>query len=79
MGQSYVQKVSRKGQVSIPVEIRKKYNIDRNVAFIDDGEKVMILPTPTMEKSFGIDGDTMKEVAKEITRTRKREISLEGR
>jgi len=79
MRQSYVQKVSRKGQVSIPIEIRKKYNFDRNVAFIDDGERVVILPVPAMEESFGVDGDAMREVAKEIIRTRKREVSLEGR
>jgi AbrB family looped-hinge helix DNA binding protein len=71
-------KVSSKGQVVIPVEIRRKFNIKRMVAFKEHRGKVYIEPVMTMEDAFGIDGEGMYEVAKEISKARIKEIELEG-
>jgi len=70
-------KVSEKGQVVIPVEIRRKFRIKREVAFIDEEDRVMLIPITPMEEAFGIDGDIMREIAREITEARRRELRLE--
>ncbi|MFN3655364.1 MAG: AbrB/MazE/SpoVT family DNA-binding domain-containing protein [Candidatus Nitrosotenuis sp.] len=71
-------RVSSKGQVVIPVEIRRKFNIKKMVSFKERDGKVYIEPVMTMEDAFGIDGEGMYEVAREISRARRKEIELEG-
>lgn len=71
-------RVSTKGQVVIPAEIRKKFNIKKMVAFKEHQGKVYIEPVMTMEDAFGIDGESMYEVAREISKARRKEIRLEG-
>ena len=71
-------RVSSKGQVVIPVEIRRKFNLKKMVSFKEHEGKVYIEPVMTMEDAFGIDGEGMYEVAKEISRARRKEIELEG-
>jgi len=70
-------KVSRKGQVVIPAEIRRKFNIrDRVVIRVDEGV-IKIIPFMSLEDLFGVDGDIMKVVAREIVEERMEEIKRE--
>lgn len=70
-------KVSRKGQVVIPIELRRKFGIKREVAFIEEDNKVTVVPMIAMEDAFGIDGEVMREVAREISISRRMELELE--
>jgi len=70
----YIVKVSRKGQVVIPVKIRKKYNIRDKVVIKADEEGIKIIPLIPLDEMFGIDGDIMREIAKEIIEERLEEI-----
>jgi len=70
----YIVKVSRKGQVVIPIKLRKKYNIKDKVVIKADEEGIKIIPLIPLEEMFGIDGDIMREVAKEIVEERQEEI-----
>jgi len=71
-------KVSSKGQVVIPIEIRKKFKIKKMVAFKEKRGKIYIEPVMTFEDAFGIDGKAMYEVAREISKDRRKEVELEG-
>lgn len=71
-------RVSSKGQVVIPVKMRRKFNIKKMVAFKEERGRIYIEPVMTMEDAFGIDGEGMYEVAREISRARRKEIELEG-
>ncbi len=70
----YVVKVSRKGQIVIPVEIRKKFGIDDRVVIRVDENGIKIIPLRSIEELFGVDGDVMREVAREIVRERLEEV-----
>jgi AbrB family looped-hinge helix DNA binding protein len=70
--------VSQKGQVVIPAALRKKHKIGRTVIIAEVDGKIMIEPFVSMEESFGVDGDAMLEVAREISRERRREVESEG-
>lgn len=71
-------KVSSKGQVVIPVEIRKKFKIKRVVAFKEERGRIYVEPVMAFEEAFGIDGKGMYEVAANISKDRRKEIELEG-
>lgn len=71
-------RVSSKGQVVIPAEITKKLKITKMVAFKESRGKIYIEPVTTFEDAFGIDGEGMYEVAREISKNRIKEIELEG-
>lgn len=45
MSTSYVMKVSRNGQVSIPADARARWNADR-VVVVDLGDRVVVRPLP---------------------------------
>ncbi len=45
MATSYVMKVSRNGQVSIPADARSRWNVDR-VVVVDLGDRVVLRPLP---------------------------------
>ena len=70
----FVVKVSKKGQVVIPAEIRRKYNIRDKVVIKADEEGIKIIPLISLEEMFGVDGDIMKDVAREIVRERLEEV-----
>ena len=70
-------KVSRKGQVVIPIEIRRKYGIRDKVVIKADEDGIKVVPLIPLEEMFGIDGDVMREVAKEIVEERLEEIRCE--
>jgi AbrB family looped-hinge helix DNA binding protein len=73
-----VVRVSAKGQVVIPVEIRRKFNIRKMVEFREECGRIYIQPMMAFEDAFGIDGKDMYEVAREISRARRNETELEG-
>ncbi|RLG78324.1 MAG: AbrB family transcriptional regulator [Thermoprotei archaeon] len=61
----------------IPIEIRRKFNIkDKVVIKVDEGG-IKIIPLIPLEDLFGVDGDIMKDVAKEIVKERLEEIKRE--
>jgi len=73
----YVVKVSKKGQIVIPVEVRRKFNIGDKVVIIVDENSIRIIPLRSLEELFGVDGEAMREVAKEIVEERLEEIKRE--
>ena len=73
----FIVKVSRKGQVVIPAEIRRKYGIKNKVVIRADEDGVKIVPVISLEEMFGIDGEVMKDIAKEIVKERSEEIRRE--
>jgi len=73
----FVVKVSKKGQVVIPVEIRRKFNIRDRVVIKADEEGIRIIPLVPLEELFGADGDVMRDVAREIVRERLEELRRE--
>lgn len=77
LSKEYVVRVSKKGQIVIPAEIRRVFGIrDRVVVRVEDGE-IKIIPVKPMEELFGVDGEAMKRVALEISGERLREIDDE--
>ena len=73
----FIVKVSRKGQVVIPAEIRRKYGIKNKVVIRADEDGVKIVPVISLEEMFGIDGEVMKDIAKEIVKERLEEMGRE--
>ena len=73
----FIVKVSRKGQVVIPAEIRRKYGIKNKVVIRADEDGVKIIPVISLEEMFGIDGEVMKDIAKEIVKERLEEMGRE--
>jgi AbrB family looped-hinge helix DNA binding protein len=69
--------VSSKGQVVIPAPLRRKFKIGREVVIRDDGGRILIEPSRSIEESFGDGGEAMFEVAREISRERRREVESE--
>jgi AbrB family looped-hinge helix DNA binding protein len=69
--------VSSKGQVVIPAPLRKKFKIGRAVVIRDEGGRILLEPSRSMEESFGAGGDEMLEVALEISRDRRKEVESE--
>ncbi len=69
-------RVSTRGQVVIPIEIRRKFNIRRIVEFREERGRIYILPLMAFEDAFGIDGEGMYEVAREISGARRKETEL---
>ena len=65
--------VSRKGQVVIPAEIRRKLKITRLVVMTEEDGKVVVRPTMSLEDAFGVDGPKMRQVAREISAERRKE------
>jgi len=73
----FVVKVSKKGQVVIPIEIRRKFNIRDRVVIKADEEGIRIIPLVPLEELFGADGDVMRDVAREIVKERLEELRRE--
>ncbi|MGA2663961.1 MAG: AbrB/MazE/SpoVT family DNA-binding domain-containing protein [Nitrososphaerales archaeon] len=67
--------VSPKGQVVIPAPIRRRLKIGRAVVIREEGGRVLLEPSRSMEESFGEGGDDMVDVAREISRDRRREAA----
>jgi len=73
----YVLRVSSKGQVVIPAEVRRKFNIKSKVILKIEDEEIKLIPFMDLKDAFGLDGDKMIEVAKSLLADKKREIKLE--
>ena len=66
--------VSTKGQVVIPAAMRKRLKIGRAVVVKDEGGHLLIEPSTTLEESFGAGGKEMADVAREISKDRRKEV-----
>ncbi len=77
MTRQYVKTVSKKGQVVIPADIRRRMNIRRKVLFTEEKGKILIEPLLSMEEAFGTGGRVMYVVAKEISKERRAEAKFE--
>ena len=73
----YVLRVSSKGQVVIPAEVRRKFNIKSKVILKIEDKEIKLIPFMDLKDAFGLDGDKMIEVAKSLLADKKREIKLE--
>ncbi len=73
----YVLRVSSKGQIVIPAEVRRKFNIRSKVILKVEGGEIKLIPLMDLRDAFGIDGDKMIEVARLLLNDKKREIELE--
>jgi hypothetical protein len=63
--------VSAKGQVVISAQMRGK--IVRVVIVKDEGSRILVEPSASIDESFGVDGDEMPDVARKISRERRTE------
>ena len=73
----YILPVSKDGEIVIPDEVRRMFNIKSRVLLkVEDGE-IKIIPFVDLKEAFGIDGEKMYEVAKELLKEKKRELNLE--
>lgn len=66
--------VSQKGQVVIPAPLRKKLKIGKAVVIREEAGRILIEPSLSMKESFGSGGSEMFDVAREISRDRRREV-----
>lgn len=74
----YVLRVSSKGQVVIPAEIRRKFNIKSRVILRVENKEIKLIPVMDLRDAFGVDGDRMYEVARSLLAGKKRELDLEN-
>ncbi len=67
-------KVARKGQVTIPIEQRKKYGIREGMKILvrDDPKGILLTPVPPIGALAGIDAGkmTIQEMKKRLDRMR---------
>jgi AbrB family looped-hinge helix DNA binding protein len=70
--------VTEKGTVTIPVKIRKKYNLKRGskVKFVETESGALLIPSPSFEELRGV---MKKEVAYKIIRELQEERRREAR
>lgn len=74
--------ITEKGTVTIPADIRKKYNLRKGsrVEFIETDEGVLLVPAIPLEELFGVDKDVKEKVyqiIKELQEERRKEASEE--
>ncbi|MGQ9515512.1 MAG: AbrB/MazE/SpoVT family DNA-binding domain-containing protein [Thermoproteota archaeon] len=74
--------ITEKGTVTIPAEIRKKYNLRKGsrVEFVETDEGILLVPTVPLENLFGADKaikETVYEMIKELQEERRKEASEE--
>lgn len=72
-----VARVSSKGQVVIPAGYRRKLRISRLVVISQEGNKLVVKPAASLEDSFGVDGEAMRDVAREVSKDRRAEVESE--
>ncbi len=75
--------ITEKGTVTIPVEIRKKYNLGKGsrVEFVETDEGILLVPTVPLENLSGVDKaikETVYGMIKELQEERRKEASEEG-
>ncbi len=70
-------RVSPKGQVVIPAQLRRKHKISKTVLIREDRGKIVLEPIKSLEESFGEGGERARQAAIEISMDRKKEIEFE--
>jgi AbrB family looped-hinge helix DNA binding protein len=74
--------VTEKGTVTIPAEIRKKYNLRKGsiVEFVETDEGILLVPVVPFEELFGVDKaakEKVYEMIRELQEERRRESEEE--
>jgi AbrB family looped-hinge helix DNA binding protein len=72
----YIHTVTRLGTVTIPIPIRRKYNISKGsrVKFVETEEGVRLIPLTSMRDLFGIDREhesAVQAIIREVLEGRK--------
>jgi len=70
--------VTEKGTVTIPVRIRKKYNLKRGskVKFVETEQGALLIPSPSFEELRGvIKKDLAYQMIKELQQERREEAA----
>ena len=62
--------VTKKGQATIPKELREKFGLKRKILVVETEEGILFKPLPTPKEDFGslkdlFQGKTSKEILKE--------------
>ena len=70
-------RVSSKGQVVIPAQLRRRLKISRTVMIKEENGRIILEPSLSMREAFGTGGKVMRQVAMEISRDRRREVESE--
>ena len=72
--QRLVSKVTRKGQITIPVELRRRYRIVKGsyVELRDDDRQILVKPIPDLLDLAGVDAGkySLQQLKKELDRSR---------
>ena len=69
--------MTSKGQVVIPAKLRHKLRISGTVMIKEENGRIILEPSMSMEEAFGTGGKEMRQVAKEISRDRRKEVESE--
>ena len=77
----YRVKVYKKGIVVIPKEVREKLGIKEGdvLELVIEGDRASIEKPETLLDLFGVDGEDAVEIAKEVTKERRKEVEREVR
>ncbi|MEM0314241.1 MAG: AbrB/MazE/SpoVT family DNA-binding domain-containing protein [Candidatus Bathyarchaeia archaeon] len=74
--------VTEKGTVTIPAEVRRRYNLRKGsrVEFVETDEGILIVPVVPLEELYGVDGKIREKVygiVKELHEERRKEAAGE--
>ncbi|MEM2759710.1 MAG: AbrB/MazE/SpoVT family DNA-binding domain-containing protein [Nitrososphaerales archaeon] len=74
-GKEYIHTVTRLGTVSIPIPLRRKYNIAKGskIRFVDTNNGIQLIPLISLKNLFGAERDkanTINSIAREILNQR---------
>lgn len=74
--------ITEKGTVTIPAEIRKKYNLRKGsrVEFVETDEGILIVPLVPLEELYGVDGkdkEKIYRIIRELQDERRKEAAEE--
>ncbi len=58
--------ITKKGQATLPVDMRRRHNLKKRVLVVDTREGLLIKPLPTPESEKGSLKDIFKKTAKEL-------------
>lgn len=58
--------VTRKGQATLPVDMRRRHNLQKRVLVVDTKEGLLIKPLPTPESERGSLKHIFKKTAREL-------------
>jgi AbrB family looped-hinge helix DNA binding protein len=72
-------RVSPEGRIVIPAELRRKLNISHFVLMREYRGRVVLEPFLSMQEAFGTGGKDMLQVAREISKERRKEVQSERR